>query len=508
MFFNRSYYRYRRRFDAVIALNFALTLIASPTLVAQSFGEFDLSWGGTGRVVTAVSPGNGDDQPRAVVIQSDGKVVVGGSCANTFCMVRYLENGTLDNTFGQLGRVTQPLLGVDLAYGMALQPDGKLILVGECDVVNGLNRRFCVARFTTTGGLDSTFGAGVGWVDIDLRLTYDAAQAIALQPDGKILLAGTCFTFNGTLYDFCLVRLLPNGSLDTSFNGSGSVIIPRRGTDTRNDYATAVALQPNGMIIVVGYCEYAKDVMCAVRYKPDGSGVDPNFGGGGYIVWSDPNGSLINGFGDRAYSIVVQPNGKFIVGGNCNGQPCAVRFLETGVRDAAFGAEGAVFVSPGAYWPDPVVYGTVTLRPDGSILLTGRFAVFEDRDGIGGLFESTGILKTGQLTSDSGTRMGWRAHAVQADNKIVTIGACTETASDFCVSRFSGGTIEYRNCSLDIDGDGKVLATTDSLVHARIALGMTGSAVISGITFPTNAIRKLWPDIRNYLITQCGMSIA
>lgn len=75
------------------------------------------------------------------------------------------------------------------------------------------------------------------------------------------------------------------------------------------------------------------------------------------------------------------------------------------------------------------------------------------------------------------------------------------------MARYYGVLSEARNCSLDIDGDGKVLATTDSLIHARIALGMTGSAVTSGITFAPNALRSNWAAIRNYLVTQCAMVI-
>ena len=101
-----------------------------------------------------------------------------------------------------------------------------------------------------------------------------------------------------------------------------------------------------------------------------------------------------------------------------------------------------------------------------------------------------------------------RALAVQPDGKIVVAGSCSNRSdNDFCLARYEGGPFDARNCSMDIDGDNLVLATTDSLIHARIALGLTGNAVIGGITFASHATRTTWPAIRDYLVTQCGMSI-
>jgi hypothetical protein len=101
----------------------------------------------------------------------------------------------------------------------------------------------------------------------------------------------------------------------------------------------------------------------------------------------------------------------------------------------------------------------------------------------------------------------YRGVALQPDGKIVTIAASSTVNADFVVERYSGGEREFRECLLDVDGDGKVLATTDALIHARVALGMTGNAVIGGITFAAHASRKTWSDIRTYLVTQCGMVI-
>ena len=98
--------------------------------------------------------------------------------------------------------------------------------------------------------------------------------------------------------------------------------------------------------------------------------------------------------------------------------------------------------------------------------------------------------------------------ALQPDGKIVVAGYCSNGANDdFCLDSFEGGPFDAKNCSLDIDGDGRVLATTDMLIGTRAALGITGNAVIGGISFAPNATRNTWPLIRDFLVTQCGMSL-
>ena len=97
---------------------------------------------------------------------------------------------------------------------------------------------------------------------------------------------------------------------------------------------------------------------------------------------------------------------------------------------------------------------------------------------------------------------------LQSDGKILLVGTCFNgTNNDFCAARYDGGPFGYQNCKPDIDGDCSFLATTDALIYTRIALGLTGSAVVNGITFPTTATRNTWPLIRDYLVTQCGMSL-
>ena len=100
------------------------------------------------------------------------------------------------------------------------------------------------------------------------------------------------------------------------------------------------------------------------------------------------------------------------------------------------------------------------------------------------------------------------AMALQPDGKVLLVGNCYGGSNpDFCAARYDGGPFAYQNCKLDLDGDGRVLATTDMLIGTRIALGMAGSAVVNGINFPATATRNTWPLIRDYLVTQCGLSL-
>ncbi|MEO7255493.1 MAG: hypothetical protein ABIZ64_14805, partial [Casimicrobium sp.] len=300
---------------------------------AQTPGSLDTSFGGTGSVVTPVSPSTGDDRASSMVVQPDGKIVVGGGCENDFCMVRYLPNGSLDSTFGSGGKVTQSLLGNDSANAMALQPDDKLVLVGACRLPNSTDGRMCAARFTATGALDTTFGAGVGWVTVNVTGGGDSARAVALQSDGRIVMAGACAElFGGTGSDFCLARLNASGLIDTTF-GTAGIIVNTFGGGNVAQGAFAVVVEANRFIVVAGYCQVGSyDSFCVARYVANGSMLDNTFGGGTGVVTTQVAASV----NTRAYGLAYQPDGKILVSGECGSVPCAVRYLSTGVLDASF----------------------------------------------------------------------------------------------------------------------------------------------------------------------------
>ena len=150
---------------------------------------------------------------------------------------------------------------VDRAFAMALQPDGKLVVAGDSDA------NFALARYNSDGSLDAGFGTG-GKVITSFGGT-DQASAVILQPDGKIVVAGQ--TDTGVSIDFALARYMPDGSLDGAFGSGGRVTTNFIGNS--DDLGSAVALQSDGKIVVGGTSD---DNFALARYTPEGVSTPPS----------------------------------------------------------------------------------------------------------------------------------------------------------------------------------------------------------------------------------------
>jgi uncharacterized delta-60 repeat protein len=481
-------------------------------------GQPDINFGVGGKVVTPVGPGA--DRAYATAIQPDGKVVVVGGCSvnartgDDFCAVRYNANGTLDTSFGTNGRATTDLSTDDTARAIAIQPDGKIILAGEC--AGTVGNELCALRYLTDGSLDLGFGSN-GKIVTAAPIDNSAAKAIALQPDGKILFAGECNAGSAnTNIDFCVYRYQSNGLLDSSF-GTGGIVSTAIGMiggsgNGGNDSVNGIALQPDGKMVVAGICDngFISTYACLARYTANGT-LDPTFGNAGVV--SDPANDT------PAHAVTLQPDGKILVAGSCvNGNSpstlCATRYLNSGSLDAGFGVSGKASI---AVANNSATARAIAVQPDGKILLAGLCrapastndlctARLQD-NGTADTSFSAAVITTNVINSLFPLGMGI---ALQPDGKVLLAGTCVSGAgnNDFCAARLEGGPFGYKACSLDIDGDNRILATTDSLIHARIALGMTGNDVIGGINFAPTATRNTWPLIRNYLVSQCGISVA
>ena len=482
----------------------ALFVVASTALAAP--GALDTTFGaGTGKVFTAI--GGGNDNANAMAIQPDGKIVLAGGCingaTNDFCIARYNADGTLDTTFNTTGKVLTPIgTSDDIASSLVIQPDGKIVLAGYC--FNGANQDFCVARFTAAGALDTSFNT-TGFVITPIGTDSDFASSVALQPDGKIVVAGYCFV--SPAYDFCVARYTASGVLDTTFNGNGKIITA---VGSGNDVGNSVTVQLDGKIIVAGYCANGSNQdFCLVRYKPDGS-LDTSFSGTGKLV------AAIGANADYAYRVALQPDGKIVAAGSCfnagaNGV-CVARFNADGTFDTTFNGSGKVFTAVASIRDDAA---SIVIQPDGKILTAGSCSTAPNvndfclvryyNDGsLDTRFNGTGKVMSAIGSGDDVAK----AVAQQPDGKIVVAGYCANGSNnDFCLARYDGGSFFASQCSMDIDGDGSVLATTDSLIHARVALAVTGAAVVAGINFPAAAKRTTWPQIRDFLNTQCGMTL-
>lgn len=303
----------------------------------------------------------------------------------------YGKPGTLDPTWAPTsplgpGIATASFAGVSAngtavgIYSVAEQADGKLVVAGYCVPPTGkTGGTFCASRYLSNGSLDTTFnGTGsVAWSSPEAASGW--ANAVAIQPDGKILLAGVCDY--GTAAKLCAIRYTSTGALDASFNRTGYVREPI----DRQTYITSVALQPDGKFLAAGVCYDGSNwftgtnvKLCLTRRNADGA-LDTGFGNGGQVTASPVDAALIS-----SVTVVLQNDGKLLVGSNCssntkgtsfndlglfaNARFCAMRYLANGSLDASFGTSGFVSQKPAV---GSANFNAIALLPDGKILLAG-----------------------------------------------------------------------------------------------------------------------------------------
>jgi len=247
-------------------------------------GSLDTSFGTGGKVTTALGPE--DDEVRALALQPDGKLVASGESDNSsaydFALARYNPDGSLDTSFGTGGMVTTAFSEGDAEAGaLVLQPDGKLVAAGA---VLSDNDYFALARYNADGSPDPSFGTG-GKVTTQLGPEFNAANALVLEPDGKLVAAGQSTDLSNNY--FALARYNPNGTLDTSFDDTGKVTTKIR---SRGNGAAAVVLQPDGKLVAAGFTLKGSTQQnrlsadfALLRYNPSGS-LDGSFGRGGTIT--------------------------------------------------------------------------------------------------------------------------------------------------------------------------------------------------------------------------------
>ena len=294
-------------------------------------GGFDASFSGDGKVFTNVT--SGMDGAWDIAVQPDDKLVVGGFAGGRggrFALARYNPDGTLDQSFGGDGVVmTNFGSGDDFAYGVVLQPDGKIIAAGGA---GGAGGRFALARYNTDGTLDDSF-SGDGKTTTDFTARYDYIDAIAIQADGRIVAAGTA-NYYGSNARFALVRYGTDGSLDATFSADGKL--------TTNftagfDGAFALAIQPGDQRIVAA--GQAGKRVAVARYDPAGT-LDPTFGNGGVTTTNFTSGL------DYADDVTLAVDEKIIVAGSADyygaSQFALVRYNADGTLDTGFSGDGRV----------------------------------------------------------------------------------------------------------------------------------------------------------------------
>jgi uncharacterized delta-60 repeat protein len=412
-----------------LLLGSALALGGGHGTAFAADGDLDPTFDSDGMVWDPYPEGEAE----AVAIQPDGKIVVAGerylpNSGWIFAVSRYLPNGSPDASFGGGdGHAAIDLGGGQFqgAHAVAIQPDGKIVVAGDGDVFN-----FTLLRFNADGSLDNTFGTyGVVHTDFINPPGQDAAAyAVAIQPDSKIVAAGYTRDFND--YHFALARYNPNGSLDSSFDNDGRVATNFPGASA---YAHAIAIYPSGSIVAVGNATTGTNSNFAiVRYNPNGS-LFTTFGGGGMVTID------FIGLNDYARDVAIQADGKIVAVGTADlgvvyeDEFALVRLNVNGTLDTTFGGDGKVETD--FFGNSDRAYG-VAIQGDGKIVAAGSVV---DWDGANIDFGLARYHTGGALDSSFGTPGPGRVSvdfdgdldaaydvAIQPDGKIVAVGESYE----------------------------------------------------------------------------------
>jgi uncharacterized delta-60 repeat protein len=365
-----------------ISLVLAVLIVSTGMLhrVQAASGDLDTGFGNGGTIRTDFS-GN-IDQANAIAIQRDGKIVAAGSSFSSaktvedFIVARYNANGTIDKNFGKNGTVaTDFFRNVDTINAIAIQPDGNILVAGFAQLAgNGGNPRvFALARYTASGNSDPSFGSG-GLVTTSFGGNFAGASAIMLQPDGKFIVAGTV-DFNpsvvGSGMDFALARYNPNGSLDGTFGIGGKVVFDFFGSF---DQANAALLLPDGKIVVAGsasFDSFNRNIGFALARFNPNGSIDFGFGSGGKQINS------FFGSGAQANSLALQPDGKLVVAGTA--PDSSTRPVATDFALARYNSDGSLDPSFGIGGQTAIPFSdsaseqanALVLTPDGKILVAG-----------------------------------------------------------------------------------------------------------------------------------------
>lgn len=249
-------------------------------------GSLDSTFGTDGIVTTTV--GSGGQAASVAIQQSDGKIVAAGYSNNgiddDFAVVRYNTDGSLDTSFDTDGIVTTPIgAGDDRATSLAIQSNGKIVVAGYYD--NGTNEDIAIARYNTNGALDTSFDTD-GKAILGIGPGHDVANGVAIQSDSTIVVVG--YTYNGSDDDIVLARFTTSGGLDTGFDTDGIVTTD---LGSSNEIGAAIAIQNNGKIVITGYTDSGSSPydFALARYNTDGS-LDTTFDTDG-LVTTDFDGS-------------------------------------------------------------------------------------------------------------------------------------------------------------------------------------------------------------------------
>src|SRR5581483_9911032 len=405
-------------------------------------GDLDPTFGSDGLVETGVGPSNA--AAWQLVRQPDGKLVVVGPANGLFAVARYEANGDLDLGFGMSGTaLTSMPSGIGSAFAVALQGDGKIVVAGDRQSTS--NNDAAVVRYDANGAVDTTFGDdGI----VITSITNAFATAVLVQSDGKIVVGAT--EGFGDSRNIAVIRYDTDGSFDPSFSSLGIATVDLGSGETFG----GMVLQPDGKLVVAGRrgpAQGAGTVLVA-RLDVDGS-LDGTFGTGGAVTTAACAAS-------EATDVARQPDGKIVVGGRCIptlqyiGKALVARYDAAGALDGTFDGDGIAT-------PDVPALNAIALQADGKIVgvaergssLNEQFAVVRIAgDGsLDATFGGNGFISTPFV----GRSEGALDVAVQPDGGLVLVGTVFDPAFPgrdqvFALARYEGTA---PSCSADADCD-------------------------------------------------------
>jgi uncharacterized delta-60 repeat protein len=421
-----------------------MTALLGIKVTAEAFsGDLDSSFGKNGKI----NANFGSDQGACcVAMQQDGMILVGAGAGSInggyLAVVRYQSNGEIDTTFGSNGLaaaktpVADDLSPYTTPNGMILQPDGKIIVAGTVGYGVRADTDFALVRYNQDGSLDAFFGNS-GFVITDIFGENDISTAVALQPDGKIIQIGLAYENNGMTASLAIIRYNQDGSLDPSFGKGGKSTIGSLGF---TNLANALVFQRNGKIVVGGVALKDEDSIIALaRFNSDGH-LDKTFGVNGLTT------TEFFGYYAFAGSIIAQDDHILVAGSisrinSTESDYLLVRYNRDGLLDRRFGRGGKVTTD---FFNNFDVASVIAVQRDDKILLAGYTRVSDvDSDFAIVRYNENGSLdwgfgKGGKVTTDFfGSEDTPSAIAVQRDGRIVVVGAASiEGTRDIAIVRY------------------------------------------------------------------------
>ncbi len=328
-------------------------------------GQLDPEFGNGGKVLSNF--GSNHEYSKAIIMQSDGKIVIGGYRGNSwnydFALIRYLQNGTVDVDFGINGLVTTDIIEDDYLYDIEILPDGKFLAVGFTENISG-QIDVAIVKYNNDGSIDTSFGIN-GLVITAIGTSSDYGYTLSLQSDGKFIVSGY-YKVTSTNHNVFVARYNSDGSLDLSFGTTGIVTFE---VSTLKNEIYASEIQADGKIVLSGFTKVGNYFDVLVMRIGSSGILDSSFGSGGIIIKS------IGSYDDFGRSLIVQPNNKIVISGlsitnnSMNyGDFFLCRINSDGTDDLDFGLNGLVVTSIGNGNDDVT---SSLLQVDSMIVLSG-----------------------------------------------------------------------------------------------------------------------------------------